>query len=98
MKYKPKNYICNNCGKEQYTNNQCYGCESTSFSNIIPNTKEHDEGEELFKKFCEEVEQLSNGLIETNKAEFIKQYAFYMTVTYPTIRQFAEAITGVKVK
>lgn len=35
MKFIPKNYICNVCGNEQYTNEYCYQCEKeTSFSKI----------------------------------------------------------------
>lgn len=39
VKYKPKNYKCDNCGREQYTNKKCYGCEGSSFESIMPTPK-----------------------------------------------------------
>lgn len=32
VKHKPKEYICTSCGKEQYTNSFCYGCEGNFFT------------------------------------------------------------------
>lgn len=33
--YKPKNYRCLNCDREQYTNIICYGCEGTYFEDLL---------------------------------------------------------------
>jgi hypothetical protein len=34
VKYVPKKYRCNDCGREQYTNDHCYGCKGNSFTGL----------------------------------------------------------------
>jgi len=42
--------------------------------------KEQDEFEKVYKEYKKSVKSSSGGLVKTNKADFIKMYAFYVTV------------------
>lgn len=53
-KYKPKNFKCKSCGKEQYTNDHCFQCNSKSFEKL-----EHLEEKELREKLRNTIEVMS---------------------------------------
>lgn len=57
----------------------------------------YEEFEKMFSKYKEETENISGGLVETNKADFIKQYVFYLTVVYPVIKEYADILSGKKI-
>ena len=40
VKYKPKNFKCDNCGQEQYTNASCYRCGGKTFEDLIDRDQE----------------------------------------------------------
>jgi hypothetical protein len=47
-------------------------------------SKNHnDEFNKMYEKYESKVEGYSGGLVTTNKADFIKLYAFYSEVIYP---------------
>jgi hypothetical protein len=54
--------------------------------------------DEMYQKYADTIEKFSNGIVKSDKVEFLKMYAFYETVICPTIVKFAEAASGVKLK
>jgi hypothetical protein len=67
---------------------------------IIEKLKEHKrensnkEFDEAYEKYQKEVEKWSGGLVQTNKGDFLKQYAFYTTVVNPVIEEYWNAYLG----
>jgi hypothetical protein len=45
----------------------------------------NDEFNKMYEKYESKVEEHSGGLVTTNKADFIKLYAFYNEVIHPDI-------------
>lgn len=56
--------------------------------------KEQDEFEKLYEKYEQKVKLYSGDLIKVDKAEFIKQLAFYDTVTQPNMLKLWNAYLG----
>lgn len=44
--------------------------------------------DEMYEKYIKEVEKWSGGLVKTDKAEFVKMYAFYITTVNPSIEEY----------
>lgn len=47
VKYLPKDFKCNDCGREQYTNTYCRGCNGKSFSPLVNKEKEMQDLKQL---------------------------------------------------
>jgi hypothetical protein len=63
----------------------------------ISKAKEEESRKEfnnLYLEYKKTVEEFSGGLVSTDKAEFIKMYAFYTTVTYPNEMKLWDAYLG----
>lgn len=56
--------------------------------------KQQSKFEEAYEKYRKEVEINSGGLVETNRTDFLKQYAFYSTVVHPTLIRYFDALIG----
>jgi hypothetical protein len=50
----PKNYRCTNCGREQYSNEYCFGCKGRSFEMLA-----HVEEKELREKLHNTIDVMS---------------------------------------
>lgn len=64
MKFVPKNYRCSNCGREQYTNDHCYGCGNNEFTKLN-NERETNQMEikySLYAKSFDDKEKLVSAL------------------------------------
>jgi hypothetical protein len=65
-----------------------------NFKGGLVKMKKEDKNKEfdnMYEKYQKEVEIWSGGLIQTNKADFLKQYAFFSTVLNPIITEYVEA-------
>lgn len=58
------------------------------------NKNSDNEFNEAYEKYQKEVEKWSGGLVQTDKGEFLKQYAFYSTVVFPVINEYWDAYLG----
>jgi DNA-directed RNA polymerase subunit RPC12/RpoP len=45
VKFKPKNYRCIKCEREQYTNERCFGCGRKVFVELKQKAKEETDNE-----------------------------------------------------
>jgi len=59
-KYKPKNFRCTKCGKEQYTNQHCFRCNSKSFDKT-----EHLEEREIRERLHNTIEDMTLSQLKT---------------------------------
>jgi hypothetical protein len=67
--------------------------EKINKTKVEESRKEFDE---LYSEYKKTVEEFSGGLVSTDKAEFIKMYAFYASVIYPDIVEMWESYLGRK--
>jgi hypothetical protein len=65
--------------------------EKINKTKVEESRKEFDE---LYSEYKKTVEEFSGGLVSTDKAEFIKMYAFYTTITYPNEMKLWDAYLG----
>jgi hypothetical protein len=56
------------------------------------NKSRQNEFEETYKKYQEAVEFNSGGLVQTNKAEFIKMVAFFDAIIYPKLSEWIKEL------
>lgn len=71
-----------------------------SLEKEIKSTKKNDNDvfDEMYEKYSKEVDNFSGGIVTTDKAEFLKLYAFYSSTIQPIINKYVEAYTGKKIK
>jgi hypothetical protein len=63
-----------------------------------PVAEDKTEFESLYEQYRKKLEEISGGLVTTDKAEFYKMYAFVNTVVYPPLKENFEQVTKVLLK
>lgn len=52
----------------------------------------NEEFEKLYEDYKDELNKAGGGLVEANKAEFLKMYAFFTVVDVPAVNAILEAV------
>jgi hypothetical protein len=60
--------------------------------------KENKTTDEMYEAYKNKLNELTSGLVETNKADFMKLIAYHFAVTQPIFDEFADNIQSAIVK
>lgn len=74
---------------------ECTECQINKLKQKLNEQKRKEkeyEFDEFYEKYISNLKEFSSGLVESNKAEFLKQYAFFSVVTAPVFEDYMKEL------
>lgn len=74
---------------------ECTECQINKLKQKLNDQKRKEkesEFDEFYEKYISNLKEFSGGLVESNKAEFMKQYAFFSVFTAPVFEEYMKEL------